>query len=199
VPENELCPVCKHPTQVADIAHIFGSCIVAGEHNLKLWTKLKNQHTELQSTPCWFIVSENNNNNNSNAQAGFKVANWDAYLGNIGYISTRIANKLDKEQQIKMAQTVAGSKHELWIDYWIMYVQLLLSTTSSSNTASAMDDSGLVAISPTDRGPPVVVAESSLSASRKQKAGSGGLGGSLDVGPNGKKMKQLDNYFLQRK
>ena len=64
-----------------------------------------------------------------------------------------------------------------------------------------MDDSGLVAISPTEQGPPVVMAESSLSASGKQKAGGGGLGGSLDVGPNGKKMKQkqLDTYFLQRK
>ena len=120
VPENELCPVCKHPTQKADTAHIFGNCIVASEHNLKLWTTLKNQHSELQSTPCWFIVSENNNNNNNNNNSGqtdFKAANWDAHLGNIGYIPTRIANKLDKEQQIKMAQTIAESRHELWKDY----------------------------------------------------------------------------------
>src|SRR5687768_15336284 len=156
---------CKHPTQTADTAHIFGNCIVASEHNFKLWTKLKNQHIELQSAPCWFTVSENNNNNNSN-QADFKTANWDAYLGNIGYIPTRIVSKLDKEQQAKIAQAVAESRHELWKDYWTKYVQLL-STTSSSNTASTMDDSGLVAISPTDQGPPVVVAESSLSASRK--------------------------------
>ena len=63
-----------------------------------------------------------------------------------------------------------------------------------------MDKNGSVVISHTDRGPPLVI-ESKSPAAGKRKTGNGGLGGSLDVGPNGKKMKQkqLDTYFLQRK
>lgn len=55
--QSAQCPVCKHPTEEADIQHIFSSCTVAARHNKSLWQSIQSllQEHNCPSKP-WFTT-----------------------------------------------------------------------------------------------------------------------------------------------
>jgi hypothetical protein len=131
---NASCPVCLHPTQEADTAHIFSHCTVAQEHNKNLWESLLPLIQTTQSNPLpWFTVEDNNTQNTMK----MGDSEWSISQGDLGYIPTHISQLLNKETYALVQTEVAESRHKLWKDYWSKYIQILKTSPNITPSTSA--------------------------------------------------------------
>ena len=129
------CIVCKHPTQKADMQHIFSSCTVAFTHNTQLWNDIQRcyKHNKVEICEPWFCLHQNHTGNTNTTESEQNQA-WQKQHGNTGYIPASVTSVLPKSMISELQATVAQSRFELWKDYWKNYIELLQTPSNSASS-----------------------------------------------------------------
>jgi exonuclease III len=144
----QSCVVCNHPTEDADLTHIFSHCTVAYEHNTQLW---KDIHEKLEDTPLnlppWISLEptensseESNSDTEEDDTVGLGDTLWQTSLGDLGYIPKIVTNSISKSQSEIIQSLTLSSRYTLWKDYWKKATQILKyqqSMTSPSSSPSS--------------------------------------------------------------
>jgi hypothetical protein len=157
---TKSCVVCNHPTQDADINHIFSHCTVAYEHNAQLWNDLQQNLVDapLNLAP-WITLESTESTFNGDTEVDDTVelgdTLWQTSLGDLGYIPKIVTNSVSKSQSEIIQSLTLLSRHSLWKDYWKKTIQILKTQQiiappllSSSPAGEPPDPSGQLQATP---------------------------------------------------
>ncbi len=104
---TDTCVVCKHPTQKADLQHIFSHCTVAGQHNQQLWKDIQGmfQDSPVDHQP-WFSTHDWQDSDQYDEMLEIGDTCWQASLGDLGYIPKAVTSCLSKEDSEVLQKTI---------------------------------------------------------------------------------------------